>query len=76
MRWWTRSPPVMSRVAWVGGWRRWFARLRGPLAGRLHTEIARVAVLGLLLSSVTALWMSAETFEIVTLTGRRSLAGT
>lgn len=50
----------------TGGWRRWFARLRGPWAGRLHTEIARVAVLGLALSSVTALWMSAETFEIVT----------
>ena len=51
----------------MGGWRHWFARLRGPLAGRLHTEIARVAVLGLLLSCVTALWMSAETLEIVTI---------
>jgi sulfite reductase (NADPH) flavoprotein alpha-component len=51
----------------TGGWRRWFARLRGPLAGRVHTEIARVAVLGLALSSVTALWMSAESFEIVTI---------
>lgn len=50
----------------TGGWRRWFTRLRGPWAGRLHTEIARVAVLGLLLSSVTALWMSAETFELIT----------
>lgn len=50
----------------TGGWRRWFARLRGPLAGRLHTEIARVAVAGLMLSSATALWMSAETFELVT----------
>lgn len=50
----------------TGGWRRWFARLRGPLAGRLHSEIARIAVLGLLLSSTTALWMSATTFEIVT----------
>lgn len=50
----------------TGGWRRWFARLRGSGAGRLHTEIARVAVLGLALSSVTALWISAETFEIVT----------
>ena len=49
----------------TGGWRRWFARLRGPLAGRLHAEVSRVAVAGLLLSSVTALWMSAETFEIV-----------
>lgn len=50
----------------TGGWRRWFVRLRGPLAGRLHTEIARIAVLGLVLSSATALWMAAETFEIVT----------
>jgi sulfite reductase (NADPH) flavoprotein alpha-component len=50
----------------TGGWRRWFVRLRGPLAGRLHTEIARIAVAGLALSSATALWMSAETFELVT----------
>ena len=51
----------------TGGWRRWFARLLGPLSGRLHTEIARVAVFGLALSSVTALWMVAETFEIVSI---------
>lgn len=50
----------------MGGWRRWFARLRGPWAGRLHTEFARVAVLGLALSSLTALWMSAATFDFVT----------
>ena len=49
----------------TGGWRHWFARLRGPLAGRLHTEVARIAVFGLLLSSATALWMSAETFDLV-----------
>jgi sulfite reductase (NADPH) flavoprotein alpha-component len=49
----------------TGGWRRWFTRLRGPWPGRLHTEVARVAVLGLALSSVTALWMSAETFDLV-----------
>lgn len=51
----------------TGGWRRWFARLRGPLAGRLHTEIARVAVVGLVVSSLSALWMSAETFEILSI---------
>ncbi|PHV10427.1 PepSY domain-containing protein [Chitinimonas sp. BJB300] len=51
----------------TGGGRRWFARLRGPLPGRLHTEIARVVVLGLILSSTTAIWMSAETFEIVSI---------
>ncbi len=49
----------------AGGWRRWFAPMRGPLSGRLHVEIARVAVLGLALSSVTALWMSASTFELI-----------
>lgn len=48
-----------------GGWRHWFARSRGPIEGRLHTDIARIAVLGLLLSSMTALWMAAETFELV-----------
>jgi sulfite reductase (NADPH) flavoprotein alpha-component len=49
----------------TGGWRRWFTRLRGPLSGRLHVEIARIAVAGLVLSSGTALWMSAATFELV-----------
>ncbi|CUH67453.1 Sulfite reductase [NADPH] flavoprotein alpha-component [Thalassovita gelatinovora] len=49
----------------VGGWRHWFAPLRGPLAGRLHVEIARIAVLGLMLSSTTALWMTASTFDLL-----------
>ncbi|MCB8836296.1 PepSY domain-containing protein [Aurantimonas sp. VKM B-3413] len=49
----------------TGGWRRWFSRLRGPLAGRLHVEIARIAVIGLVLSSTTALWMTASTFELL-----------
>ncbi|CTQ34004.1 PepSY domain-containing protein [Jannaschia rubra] len=49
----------------VGGWRRWFIRLNGPLAGRLHTEIARIAVAGLILSSTTALWMTASTFDLL-----------
>lgn len=49
----------------AGGWRRGFAPLRGPLAGRLHVEIARTAVLGLVLSSATALWMTASTFDLL-----------
>jgi len=49
----------------VGGWRRWFARLRGPVAGRLHVELARVAVVGLTLSAATALWMVASTFDLL-----------
>lgn len=46
----------------AGGWSRWFAPLRGPLSGRIHVELARGAVLGLALSSATALWMTASTF--------------
>ena len=49
----------------AGGWRQWFAPLRGPLAGRLHVEIARIAVVGLVLSSTTALWMTASTFDLL-----------
>lgn len=49
----------------AGGWRHWFARVRGPLAARLHVEIARIAVLGLVLSSATALWMTASTFDLL-----------
>ena len=49
----------------MGGWRRWFAPLRGPFAGRLHVELARVAVAGLALSGVTALWMTASTFDLL-----------
>jgi len=49
----------------TGGWRRIFTRLKGPPAGRLHVEIARIAVAGLLLSSLTALWMTATTFGLV-----------
>ena len=49
----------------VGGWQRWFSHLRGPLSGRLHVEIARVAIAGLVLSSATALWMTASTFGLL-----------
>ncbi len=49
----------------AGGWRRWFAPLKGPVAGRLHVEIARFSVLGLTVSSVTALWMTASTFGLL-----------
>lgn len=49
----------------AGGFRHWFAPLRGPLSCRLHVEIARIAVLGLVLSSVTALWMTASTFDLL-----------
>ncbi|MGB3831261.1 MAG: PepSY domain-containing protein [Mesorhizobium sp.] len=49
----------------MGGWRRWFAPLRGSWPGRIHTAIARVAVIGLALSSASALWMAASTFDLL-----------
>ncbi len=56
---------LMLTARRVGGWRHFFSRLRGPLTGRLHVEVARFTVAGLLLSSVTALFMVASTFELI-----------
>ncbi len=56
---------LMLTARRVGGWRRFFSRLRGPLMGRLHVEVARVTVAGLLLSSATALFMTANTFDLL-----------
>lgn len=49
----------------VGGWSRWFSRQRGPWPARLHTELARIAVPVLMLSALTALWMTAATFDLL-----------
>lgn len=56
---------VMLVARRTGGWRRWLTPVRGPTDGRLHVEIARFVVLGLVLSSVTALWMTASTFDLL-----------
>jgi sulfite reductase (NADPH) flavoprotein alpha-component len=48
-----------------GGWGRWFAPIKGAWAGRWHAELARVAVFGLGLSALTALWMTAATFDFL-----------
>ncbi len=56
---------LMLTARRVGGWRNIFARLRGPLMGRLHVEVARLTVVGLLLSSITALFMTASTFDLI-----------
>lgn len=49
----------------MGGWHRFLARTRGPLAGRLHVEIGRFSAAGLILATATALFMSLNTFEIL-----------
>lgn len=54
----------------AGGWRKLFAPMRGSgttsISPRLHAELARAAAIGLLLSSVTGVWMSAIRFEWIT----------
>lgn len=49
----------------MGGWRALFRPVRGTLAQRLHNETARLALIGLALSSTTGLWMSMVTFGVV-----------
>ncbi len=49
----------------MGGWRRLGARARGSLVQRLHVASGRAVVAVLLLTSLTALYMSAATFGLV-----------
>lgn len=51
----------------MGGWRRLAGRVRGSLPQRLHAVTGRVVLVVLMLSSLTALYMSAATFGLVTL---------
>lgn len=51
----------------MGGWRGLAGPVRGTLPQRLHVLSGRVIVLILALSSATALYMSASTFELITL---------
>ncbi|NGM88480.1 nitric oxide synthase [Parapusillimonas sp. SGNA-6] len=48
-----------------GGWRHVFSPVRGDLKQRWHTRLGRIAVAGLLLSSLTGMFMSATTFELI-----------
>jgi sulfite reductase (NADPH) flavoprotein alpha-component len=50
----------------LGGWRRLGARVRGTALQRIHVLTGRVMVAVLALTSVTALYMSAATFGLVT----------
>ncbi len=49
----------------LGGWRRLADSLRGNFIQRWHTQVGRVVVLGLLLSAITGLYMSAATFALI-----------
>jgi len=51
----------------MGGWRRLAGRVRGSPAQRLHVGVGRAVLAVLCLSSLTALFMSATTLELVRL---------
>ena len=56
---------VMLLIKRVGGWRHLADPLRGNLIQRWHTQVGRVVVLGLLLSALTGVYMSAATFTLI-----------
>lgn len=49
----------------AGGWRMLAKPMRGTGDGRLHAVVSRLALPGLVLSSLTALWMTACTFGLL-----------
>jgi len=49
----------------VGGWRNLWRPLRGDFSQRWHAEAGRLAVLGLLLSALSGLYMCATTFDFI-----------
>ncbi|MFN4281572.1 MAG: PepSY domain-containing protein [Alphaproteobacteria bacterium] len=49
----------------MGGWRHIFGRARGEGMKRLHTDLGRLATFGLLLSTLTGLYMSLMTFGMI-----------
>ncbi|GLR62765.1 PepSY domain-containing protein [Marinospirillum insulare] len=56
---------VMLLVTRLGGWRQLFRPVNGTLIQRLHTEFGRLALLGLLVSSLTGIYLSATTFNLI-----------
>ncbi|MHC8376710.1 PepSY domain-containing protein [Pseudomonas sp. MDT1-16] len=49
----------------LGGWRNLLRPLRGSFSQRWHAEVGRLALLGLLLSALSGLYMSATTFGLI-----------
>ncbi len=56
---------LLLAVRRMGGWRRLFAPARGTLSARLHVDIGRFAMIGLIIAPATAIWMALGTFDIL-----------
>ncbi|WP_027967193.1 PepSY domain-containing protein [Halomonas halocynthiae] len=52
-------------AARLGGWHQLLRPVRGNLSQRLHIELSRAAVLALLLSALTGVYLSTSTFGLV-----------
>ncbi|MDB5542367.1 MAG: nitric oxide synthase, partial [Devosia sp.] len=56
---------ILMLVSRLGGWSKLLAVARGTLRQRLHVDIGRLAVLGLLLSALTGIYMSLVSFGFI-----------
>jgi sulfite reductase (NADPH) flavoprotein alpha-component len=56
---------MLLLVTKMGGWRKLFAGSRGTGSQRLHTDLARIGVVVLILTSMTGAYMSAVNFELL-----------
>jgi sulfite reductase (NADPH) flavoprotein alpha-component len=56
---------ISMLVRRLGGWRAFLRPIRGTAAQRWHGELGRLVAVGLMLSSLTGLWMSAGTFGFI-----------
>jgi len=61
-------------VARLGGWRQLLKAARGTVSQRLHVELGRIAVLGLLLTALTGAYMSLASFGVIA-SGASGLGG-
>ena len=56
---------AMMLAARLGGWTAFLRPIRGTTSQRLHAELGRFAVLGLILSALTGCYMSLATFDVL-----------
>src|SRR3990167_290362 len=56
---------ALMLAARLGGWRKILGPIRGTLPQRLHSVLSRYAVLGLLLSAMTGIYLSAGSLELI-----------
>jgi sulfite reductase (NADPH) flavoprotein alpha-component len=56
---------ILMIVKRMGGWRKLFTGVRGSGMSRLHAQLGRLAVVGLVITSLSGAWMSGVYFELV-----------